>query len=101
MSRCRIALAAVVLIVTACSGADEAEVTGVVTDVVGDITAVEVFTLRLPDGTDRTFEPAPGILFHDSAPLGHLRDHLRSGEPVRVRYRVLDDGSLEALEVGD
>ncbi len=91
----------VVVLATACSGTAELEVDGVVTDVVGGLTAVEAFTLRLPDGTDRTFEPAPGVLFHDSAPIGHLRDHLRSGEPVTVRYRVLDDGTFVALEVGD
>ncbi len=94
-------LLGVVVLATACSGTASAEVTGVVTDVVGDLTSVDAFTLRLTDGTDRTFEPAPGVLFHDSAPIGHLRDHLRSGEPVTVRYRVLDDGTVIALEVGD
>ncbi len=87
--------------VTACSGTDDDTVTGVVIDVVGDLTNVESFVLRLPDGTDHTFHPAAGVLFHGTANLSHLRDHLRSGEPVEVRYEELDDGTWSALAVDD
>lgn len=77
------------------------EVEGVVIDVVGDIATIESFVLRLPDGADRMLVPAPGILFHGDAALGHIRDHLRSGEPISVAYEVLDDGTWVALEVTD
>lgn len=93
--------AAILIVVAACSGGDDDSVRGVVIDVQGDIITVESFTLRLPDGTDRVFEPAAGVLFHGTAPIGHIRDHLRTGEPVDVRFMVLDDGTSIALKVGD
>ena len=88
------------LVLTACSGNGD-EYRGTVVEVVGDLTSVESFTVRLDDGTDRVFEPDPGILFHDSAPLSHLQEHRLNGQPVRVRYRTLNDGTLIAIEVGD
>ena len=100
-SRVRL-VAAAALVTAACSGGGDAPtVTGVVIDVIGDLTSVESFTLRLDGGLDRTFEPDQGVLFDDSAPLSHLGDHLLSGEPVVVRYRTRDDGTLIALEVRD
>lgn len=102
MSRPARLVAAAVLVVAACSGGGDAgTVTGVVIDVVGDLTSVESFTLRLDGGLDRTFEPAQGVVFGDGAPLSHLSDHLLSGEPVSVLYRTRDDGTLIALEVRD
>lgn len=91
----------ILIVVVGCSGGDDDSVRGVVIDVRGDITTVESFTLRLSDGTDRVFEPAAGVLFHGTEPIGHIRDHLRNGEPVDVRFRVLDDGTSIALEVSD
>ena len=91
----------ILIAVAACSGGDGDSVRGVVIDVQGDITTVDSFTLRLPDGTDRVFEPADGVLFHGSAPIGHIRDHLRNGEPIDVRFRVLDDGTSIAFAVSD
>jgi hypothetical protein len=99
--RLRRSVAALLLVVVACSPGDDDRVEGVVIEVVGDLTSVESFTLRLPDGTDRVFEPAPGTLFDGDAPLSHLQDHLRSGAGVEVRYRSLEGGTLEAFEVGD
>ena len=100
-SRAFAAVVAAALALGACSGTDDTTATGVVVDVVGDLTTVESFTLRLPDGTDSTFVPAAGVLFHGTGNLSHLRDHLRSGEPVEVRYEELDDGTLSALQVDD
>lgn len=97
-----IAAAGLAVIVTgACSGTDDASTTGVVIDVQGDLTTVDTFTLRLSDGTDQVVEPAPGVLFHGDTAMGHIRDHLRSGGPVFIRYEVLDDGTWVALEVTD
>ncbi len=75
--------------------------TGVVIDMMGDLTTVEEFVVRLPDGTDQVIEPAPGVRFHGGASIGHLRDHLRSGAPVVIYYETLDDGRWIALEVDD
>ena len=74
---------------------------GVVIKIEGGITEVNGFLLQLPDGTDLRLRPAEGVLFHDSAPIGHIRDHLRSGEPVEVEYELLDDGSAVAYSVSD
>lgn len=84
----------------ACGG-DGDEVTAVVVEVDGDLTSVDRFVVRLPDGTDQPLVPAPGIRFHGDASITHVRDHLRSGEPVVIVYEVLDDGTWVALEVRD
>ena len=97
----RRAVAALLMVLVGCSPGDGGRVEGVVIEVVGDLTSVESFTVRLPDGTDRVFEPAPGTLFDGDVPLSHLQDHLRSGARVEVRYRSLEGGRLEAFEVGD
>ncbi len=90
----------VVFVLTACGGGTDT-VAGVVVDVTGDITTVERFVLRLPNGTDQQLTPAPGITFHDGAAIGHLRDHLRSGQSIVVEYEVLEDGTWIALSVDD
>ncbi len=87
--------------VAGCGGSDDPTVTGVVVEVVGDIASVESFVLRLPDGTDRHLVPAPGVTFHDGGAIGHLRDHLRSGAPVTVRYDVAADGTWIVRDVED
>lgn len=72
-----------------------------VLEVDGDLTSVQSFLLRLEDGTDLRLEPAAGLLFDHNAPISHLRDHQRSGEPVMVVYEESADGTLIAIEVGD
>ncbi|NND03164.1 MAG: hypothetical protein HKN91_10290 [Acidimicrobiia bacterium] len=74
---------------------------GIVIEVEGGITEVEGFLLRLPDGQTIRLSPADGVLFHDNAPIGHIRDHLRTGETVEVEFEVLDDGSAVAYEIRD
>lgn len=91
-------LLAVLVAIVACGGSTES-MTGVVLEVQGDLTNVERFTLIGADGARLEFEPEPGVTF-DGGPLGHLRDHLRSGEAVVVRYRVEGD-VLKAIEVAD
>ena len=74
---------------------------GIVVEVEGTITEVEGFLLRLSDGETVRLRPADGVLFHDNAPIGHIRDHLRSGETIEVEFEVLDDGSAVAYEIRD
>ena len=86
----------------ACSTSDEAEtLSGVVIGVEGTIQSIESFTVRLTDGTDATFRPVAGLLFDHTAPLSHIRDHLATGDPVKVEYETLPDGILSAVAVGD
>lgn len=93
--------ALLVLVAVSCGGSARLSARGVIIEVEGGITEVNGFLLRLPDGSDLRLRPAEGVLFHDSAPIGHIRDHLRSGEPVEVEYEVLDDGSAVAYSVSD
>lgn len=99
--RGRRALAVILLGFVAGCGGGRPAVRGVVIEVEGGITEVSGFLLRLPDGTDLRLRPAEGVLFHDSAHIGHIRDHLISGEPIEVEYEVLDDGSAVAYSVSD
>ncbi len=76
-------------------------VEGIIVAVDGTIADIASFTVRLPDGSNVSFVPEPGILFDGTAPIDHVRDHLASGAPVRVVYTTIDDGTLSAVEVGD
>jgi hypothetical protein len=78
---------AVVLIV-ACSSAPEDAVRGVVVDVQGSLDEIESFTV-LVDGQQMVFVPTEEGDY--AFPLGHLRDHLRGGEPVLVGFEEQDD----------
>lgn len=91
-------LAAVLVTMAACGGSVDTA-TGVVIDVRGGLTTVEHFTLISEAGVQLEFEPEPGATF-DGGPLGHLRDHLRSGQPVEVLYRA-EGGILRAIEISD
>lgn len=86
--------------VVAC-GAATSETTGIVVEVEGDLTTVSSFVVVDESGKRLVFVPSREILFHDRAPITHVRDHLRTGEPVTVVYEELDDGSLLVLEVFD
>lgn len=98
------ALAGLAIVVTlfggACGGGDSV-VEGVVVGVDGDLSGVEAFSIRTAGGDVFVFVPAPGIRFHDEAPLSHLTDHLISGELIEIEYETLDDGTLVALRVED
>lgn len=91
----------VAALVSGCTSSETSTVRGVVVDVTGDITSVEEFVLRLGDGSDQRLVTAPGITFHDGAAIGHLRDHLRSGQEIVIDYEILDDGTWLALSVDD
>ena len=75
-------------------------VIGTVIDVKGDLSTITLITLLTEDGERVDFVPADGVLF-DGGPISHVRDHLISGTPVKFEYRELDNGSLEALTLGD
>lgn len=65
----------------------------------GGLQDLESFTIVDETGRRFVFRPDAEATFH-GGPLGHLRDHLRSGEPVVVRYRESGD-MLIAVEVSD
>ncbi len=81
----------VILLVTAasCAGKRPAEndqfqetIRGVVLEVNGDLTSIESFVVRTDDGEVLEVRPAPDGDFR--FPLPHLRDHLRTSEPILV-----------------
>jgi hypothetical protein len=99
--RTRRLIAALLLVALAACGSGRQSVRGVVIEVEGGITDVSGFLLRLPDGSDLRLQPADGVLFHENAPIGHIRDHLRSGESIEVEYEILDDGTAVAYSITD
>lgn len=72
-------------------------VRGIVVSVDGDLSQVASFEVRA-DGETLRFEPAPDGDF-DFA-LVHLRDHLRTGDPVIVGFEVSEGRNL-AISVAD
>lgn len=74
--------------------------TGVVIDVRGNLSSIESFGIVLADSSSLHLEPEPGVLFDGEGPLSHLRDHLRSGQPVEVEF-YRNGNRLMATAVGD
>ncbi len=107
--RIHTSLALVLLLIAAACSADSSgfgtEQSGIAEGVVivvdGTLGHVASFTVRMSDGLDATFVPADGVLFDDTAPIDHLRDHLANGDRVRVEYETLADGTKSAVAVGD
>ncbi|OFW67762.1 MAG: hypothetical protein A2Z12_07495 [Actinobacteria bacterium RBG_16_68_21] len=100
MSRLVAGIATVVIVVAGCSGGDQ-RVTGIVLGVDGDLTAVRSFQLLTTDGDRLEFVPGSGVhAFPDGTPLTHLSEHLQTGTPIRVTYRV-EDGVNTAVIVED
>ncbi len=83
-SAARLAVVAL-LALSACTAPTEGTMRGVVIDVEGDLTTVTAFTV-LVEGDPVRFEPVDDGDY--AFPLGHLRDHLRSGEPVLVGWEL-------------
>lgn len=91
-------VAVALLLGVALTGGDSPEeLTGLVVAVDGDLTDVRSFDV-LAGGEQTRFTPAPDGDF--DFPLGHLRDHLRTGEPVTVGYEQRD-GGLMAVRIRD
>ena len=75
-------------------------VVGVVTGVTGNLTDIESFVVLDSEGNSHLFEPADGMTVN-GAPPSHLRDHLVSGEPVRVFFHEGSSGTRIADDVMD
>lgn len=84
------------LSLAACSPSTGSSV-GVVTGVEGTLTEVESFTV-LADGDEATYLIVEGQAYE--FPLDHLREHLRSGEPVAVEWEDRD-GTRYAIAITD
>ncbi len=93
----RLAAGIALTIVVACSG--QTTVVGSVIEVDGDLSTVESFTMVTEDGETLTFEPDPFGRY--PFPLPHLREHLVSGQQLRVDYRPAEDGTLVAVALDD
>ena len=75
---------------TACTSdtsEDSDAVEGIVTEVTGDLTAVESLVIMDSDGKSHFFKPSPGLLFY-GGPLSHLRDHVVTGQRVVVTFEA-------------
>jgi hypothetical protein len=70
---------------------------GVVIEVEGSLSEVESFTV-LSEGDTIEFLPLEGQDYE--FPLDHLREHVRSGEPVVVEWEIRDDVHY-ALAISD
>jgi hypothetical protein len=95
-------LSTVAALVSGCSesSAHEGEIVGIVTEVTGDLSGVESFVVLDTEGDSFRFKPRSGLLVM-GAPPSHLRDHVLSGELVRVAYHEDSKGELIADEVSD
>ena len=67
-------------------------------EVDGDLTSVASFVVLTDDGARLTVVPDPALSY--DFPLSHLRDHLRTGEPVEFRYEDRD-GQLVLTSITD
>jgi hypothetical protein len=96
-------VAAVILVLAGCSGSDPLSgdtITGVVSEVNGDLTTVTGFVVLAPDGSSHRFTPADGLLF-EGGPLSHLREHVITGQVIVVTFEQGPDGGLIAVHVED
>lgn len=95
-----VVMIAVAVIAAACSGPTESEgeVSGIVTEVTGDLTVIESFVVLDTEGNSHKFIPGDGLTVM-GAPPPHLRDHVISGEPVTVVFHEGPDGVLIADDV--
>lgn len=97
-----LAVVAALVLLSGCSTAEESsgEVTGVVTEVTGDLTRVESFVVIDVSGDSFKFVPGEGMTVA-GGPASHLRDHVVSGEPVKVLFHSGSKGELIADDIQD
>ncbi len=86
MTRLLVGLAVLGLALVGCAQPpDGPAVVGVVIAVDGNLSTVDSFTIVTPEEERLTFVPDPDT-GNPGFPLVHLADHLRSGDPIEVRY---------------
>ncbi len=73
---------------------------GVVTEVTGDLVSIESFVVIDGAGNSHKFIPGQGMTVA-GGPASHLRDHLVSGERVKVLFHPGSNGELIADDVQD
>jgi len=96
-------LAVILVSVVGCSPSDTASdntLSGVVTEVSGDLTTVTGFVVLSRDGSSHRFTPIDGLLF-EGGPLSHLREHVVTGQTVVVTFESGPSGELIAVQVQD
>ena len=96
-------LAVAAIAVAGCSSAtttSDNTLTGVISEVTGDLTSVSAFVVLDEDGSSHKFVPVEGLLF-EGGPLSHLREHIVTGDPVVVTFESGAGGELIAVHVVD
>lgn len=66
------------------------------TEVTGDLVAVESLVVMDSDGKSHLFKPDVGLLFY-GGPLSHLRDHVVTGQPIVVTFVEGPNGERTAI----
>lgn len=95
-TRCLVLVIAVAVVASACASGDgDAPIEGIVTQVSGELSAVETFIVLDDQGDSHQFEPTPGLLFY-GGPLDHLRDHILTGQRIKVTYETAAYGAMVA-----
>jgi hypothetical protein len=98
-----VVIAAVIVAVSGCATVDSGrsnQVSGVVSEVSGDLTTVTGFVVLDEDGSSHRFTPANGLLFNGGS-LTHLREHVITGQRVVVTFEQGAEGELVAVHVED
>lgn len=85
----RLWVAAAGLLLSLGCSQDSGTMRGIVVEVEGDLENVSGFSV-LVDGDVIEFSPSPAGTY--AFPLTHLREHLRTGEPVQVGWSRTEDG---------
>lgn len=98
--RTSVILCVLAIAASACgtSESTDGEVVGLVSEVTGDLSGVESFVVLDSNGDSYKFVPGDGMTVMGGPPM-HLRDHLVSGEPVKVMYHEGSDSELIADDV--
>jgi len=100
---CGVALSLAVIALAGCSSSSPASddtITGTISEVSGDPTAISGFVVTAADGSSHRFVPAEGLLF-EGEPLSRLREYVVTGQQVIVRFERGPEGELVALSVAD
>lgn len=98
-----VAVVAMILLVSGCSTVDDPSdnmLSGIISEVSGDLATVTGFVVLGEDGSSHRFTPTDGLLF-EGGPLTHLREHVVTGQPVVVTFELGASGELVAVRVED